>query len=183
MKSLAQGVVCFVGLLIVWPGAAVADDASTGSRFTADESKIWVRLHNEARREVGTPPLAWSTELAEYAQAWADELARTGRFEHRPADGPWALEYGESLAIGFGDAAAVETAFRLFLREKEQYEPGTAIDETNLASVGHYTAVVWRTTTHVGAGRAVITTGDMAGATIFVSNYDPPGNSRGKTPY
>jgi uncharacterized protein YkwD len=38
--------------------------------------------HNEARAALGEAPLVWDAQLAGDAQAYADTLARTGRFAH-----------------------------------------------------------------------------------------------------
>ena len=38
--------------------------------------------HNEERRRVGVPPLAWDAQLAADAQDWAEEIARQQRMTH-----------------------------------------------------------------------------------------------------
>jgi pathogenesis-related protein 1 len=171
-------------LFLVTAGDEAAAQTNTGSRVTAEEAKELVAMHNQARRAVGVGPVEWSPQLAAFAQRWADELARTGRFEHRPADGEFAQKYGENLAIGFGGGFGVTAGVRLWLAEKSDYEPGTPIPaDFSTFTTGHYTQIVWRPTTHVGAGRAVIATGDRAGWTIIVCNYHPPGNTTGEKPY
>src|SRR4051812_29128071 len=42
----------------------------------------FMQVHNDARRKVGAPALRWSDTLAKYAQAWADQLASSGSFQH-----------------------------------------------------------------------------------------------------
>jgi pathogenesis-related protein 1 len=164
-------------------GAAFAQE-NTGSRVTVDEAKQLVELHNQARAAVKVGPVEWSRELAAYAQEWADELARSGKFEHRPGDGAFAQKYGENIAIGFGDGFGVHAAVGMWSAEKKAYVPGTPIpDDFATFAAGHYTQMVWRATTRVGAGRAVVQIGDRAGWTIIVCNYDPPGNVRGEKPY
>ncbi|MDE0878592.1 MAG: CAP domain-containing protein, partial [Sphingomonas bacterium] len=37
---------------------------------------------NAARAAVGAPPLIWDANLVNDARAYAEEMARTGRFEH-----------------------------------------------------------------------------------------------------
>merc|ERR1711970_1279230 len=46
--------------------------------------------------------------------------------------------------------------------------------------IGHYTAIVWAGTTHVGCGKARCP-GD--GGDIITCNYFPPGNYEGERPY
>ena len=55
--------------------------------------------HNHWRKRVGVKPLTWSKELADFAQKWAEELARRGcEMEHRPDGGPWdGSKYGENI--------------------------------------------------------------------------------------
>ena len=54
---------------------------------------------------------------------------------------------------------------------------------------GHYTQIVWRSTTEVGCGLRVCTTGSPfdshpgATWTMVVCDYRPPGNFRGQRPY
>ena len=43
--------------------------------------------------------------------------------------------------------------------------------------------MVWSATTEIGAGKAVLTTGDMADWTVVVANYAPPGNAVGEMPF
>jgi pathogenesis-related protein 1 len=154
------------------------------SRLTPVENRKLVDGHNRVRSEVGVPPIAWSPKLATFAQAWADELARTGKFEHRPAEGEWARRYGENIAIGFGDTFDVRAAVTFWSDERESYKPGEPIPADLAAfKAGHYTQMVWRTTTAIGAGKAVLQTGERKGWTVIVCNYDPPGNVTGETAY
>jgi pathogenesis-related protein 1 len=190
--------VAAVGLSVTGPTvtgptvtAALADEPTTKvarpSRLNAAEVREVVARHNVARREVGVPPVAWSPALGEFAQAWADEIARTGKFEHRPSDRTATVFYGENLAAGFGPGYGVAAALEQWRREEADYVTGTPVPELpeDFAQfkAGHYTQMVWRTTRSIGVGKAVIQTGDMAGWTVFVANYDPPGNAGGQKPY
>ena len=52
--------------------------------------------------------------------------------------------------------------------------------------VGHYTQIVWKQTTQVGASRLIIETSSNLGPMRYVvvfANYNPPGNFRGKPPF
>ena len=48
---------------------------------------------------------------------------------------------------------------------------------------GHYTQMVWKDTTAIGAGKAIILEGEQKGWLVVVCNYDPPGNIAGVKPY
>ena len=159
----------------------------TGSRLTRAEADDFLALHNAARKEVGAGELRWSADLAAFAQAWADELARTGAFKHRPrAEGAFRQKYGENIALMSGEGAdkVATGGVKLWLAEKGDYAAGGAIP-ADFASfkAGHYTQAVWKATKLVGAGKAQLAAGDDKGAWVLVANYDPPGNTVGARPY
>ena len=61
---------------------------------------------------------------------------------------------------------------------------GTACCAAGTTSVReHYTQMVWRGTTRIGAGKAVIASGPYKGLTVPVCNYTPRGNMIGQKPY
>src|SRR5690606_182116 len=65
-------------------GSSSAGEADPG----AGETGIFVggtAAHNEARAELGLPELAWSPEIAAFAQQWSDTLAseQCGSIAHR----------------------------------------------------------------------------------------------------
>lgn len=148
------------------PPPATSDDAPRAAQE-------FLRIHNDARARVGAPPLRWSNTLARYAQQWADQLAASGQFKHRPAT---AGGYGENLfggSIGYGPADAA----RHWLDEKKDYNGG-AITPQNFSAIGHYTQMVWSSTTEVGYGMATGPNG-----VVVVANYAPAGNRVGQKPY
>jgi pathogenesis-related protein 1 len=166
------------------------EPAATGSALTDQEAKDLVAFHNKVRKEVGVGPVKWSAEIAKFAQAWADELAKNGKFGHRPRDkGPWTQKYGENIA-GFQKGGVLEGA-QLWYGEKKDYTPGMAIPKDFAAfKAGHYTQMVWKDTTEIGAGKAIYKMGaadgsgwPRQGASLLVCNYNPPGNFIGKPPY
>lgn len=147
------------------------------SALTAKETDEVLQLHNKARKEVGVKPVKWSADLAKYAQEWADELARTGKFEHRPLP----LKHGECIAGHYG---TVLGAAQLWYDEKKHYTSGTRIPEDILKfKAGHYTQMVWHETTEIGAGKAICQTGKNKGMLILVCCYNPGGNTTGEKPY
>lgn len=138
------------------------------------EAATFLEVHNNARHSVGVPPLAWSPVLAADSQKRADQLlAAGGNLIHR-TDSP----YGENLAGGRGGNRATlpRLAAELWLRERALYKDGPAGSQDD---VGHYTAMVWRTTTQVGYGLAV----GADGTWVLVAGYAPQGNVVGRHPY
>lgn len=136
----------------------------TGSRLSSEEVDTLLRLHNEARAEVGVKALTWSNKLARVAQKWAEHLAARGTFEHSGS------KYGENLA----GSRSVEGAVGLWADEKALFKKGVGYRP----ETGHYTQMVWNKTKSVGCGKA-----DGPRFTIWVCNYDPPGNFNNKDPY
>lgn len=156
------------------------EPAATGSSMTEAEAKEFLDYHNQVRKEVGVGPVTWSKEIAEFAQKWADRIAASGELQHRPGDGEWAQKYGENLAV---NASALKGAERWY-GEKEDYTAGTAIPEDfSQFKAGHYTQMVWKGSTKIGAGVAVVKEGRFKGLVVVVCNYDPPGNVIGEKPY
>jgi pathogenesis-related protein 1 len=146
--------------------AQTVEVESTGSKLSHAEVETLLKLHNDARADVGVNPLAWSPKMAEQAQKWADYLASSGTFRHSDS------AYGENLA----GASNLEKAVSLWLAEKATYR-NRPIGRDSSAS-GHYTQMVWSKTKLIGCGKA-----KGSQYTIFVCNYDPPGNMRGERPY
>lgn len=157
-----------------------------------------VEAHNQARAEVDvTPPLpelVWSDELAEVAQDWANNLVseeNCGTISHRPNG-----MYGENIALqgSFGGLNWLTgpIAVEMWVAEVECYTYGTigqteqcdpaCIGELNSSGCGHYTQVVWDSTTAVGCGYGSCEDGGTT-IEVIVCNYDPPGNYIGQTPY
>lgn len=59
-----------------------------------------LRAHNTRRAQHGASALRWDATLAQHAQAWADHLAATNRFDHAQNTGE-----GENLFKSGGDAS------------------------------------------------------------------------------
>jgi hypothetical protein len=107
--------------------------------------------------------------VAKVAQAWAGDLRRRGcAFEHSAGSA-----YGENLAFmapaGIGTPESVVEGW---YGEVDSYDfrGGRFSFET-----GHFTQLVWASTTQLGCGRV-----ECKGGEIWVCNYAPPGNARGE---
>jgi len=151
------------------------------------DAKDMVAAHNRWRKTVGAPPLTYSPELAASSQEWANHLKQDNqcRMQHSKPDG----KYGENLfwasAITWSDGK----------REVQQVKPAKVVDDwaserknydykhnscAEGKMCGHYTQVVWKTTTTVGCAVAVC---EDSRDQIWVCRYQPPGNWVGKKPY
>jgi hypothetical protein len=153
--------------------------ASTGPVREPDNMKGMVDRHNYWRARVGVGPLAWSDELASYAQAWANELARRGcKMEHRPDKGKWAQQYGENIYWSSGMKNEPADVVNSWASELKDYDEEKLQCRGPWYVCGHYTQVVWANTKEVGCGMA-----RCGNAEIWVCNYNPPGNWVGEKPY
>ena len=126
-----------------------------------------LEAHNQKRKKHCAPPLEWSAELAEGAQAWADKLAKRGcAFDHS------TTKYGENLAAGTESAMGPERAVEIWYEEREHHKFGSKNATTRS---GHFTQLVWRDSRKLGCGSSTCN-----GQRIWVCNYDPPGNVQGE---
>jgi pathogenesis-related protein 1 len=154
--------------------------APTGSRFTQQEAVAMVNYHNQVRAEVGVGPVNWSPQIAQFAQQWADEIAKKGKFEHRPRG---QQQYGENLAAGSSPTYSPLDGAKQWYDEKKLFRAPNGVFTAALMPAGHYTQMVWRGSTEIGAGKAIIQKGQMKGWTVMVCNYNPPGNRIGAKVY
>jgi pathogenesis-related protein 1 len=170
-------------LALAMSGVLVNGYAATS--FTAAEQTEMVTAHNKWRTDVQTPPLKWSTTLADTAQAYADKLKTTQACKpvHSGAAG-----LGENLfwasALTYSDGTSKVQAVTptqgtdAWGNEKQNYTYSTNTCATGKVC-GHYTQVVWKSTTDVGCGKAVCADNSQ----IWVCNYTPQGNFVGQKPY
>jgi len=134
-------------------------------------SQEMLSAHNQWRQRTGIPPLAWSDDLAKYAQSWANHLASDNfQLYHRPNN-----PYGENLTWAAHQQLSPTQVVNMWGDEIKHYNY-----DTNRCSAvcGHYTQLVWENTTEVGC--ANVQSGHQE---IWVCNYNPPGNYRGQKPY
>ena len=144
-----------------------AKPAPSGSKLDAS-AQAFLDAHNRVRAKHCAPPTTWSPTLAQVAQKWADELAAKGcAFGHSPG-----RKYGENLAAGTVGALDPESTVAMWYDEIKLYK---FPDGGFSMQTGHFTQVVWTTTTQVGCGHV-----QCKGNDIYVCNYDPPGNWEGQ---
>ncbi len=133
--------------------------------------------HNAARAAVGVPPLTWSDTLAASARAYAETMAKSGKFQHAPQPIDMSRE-GENLWTGTRYAYAYTEMMGHWVAEQTDFVngPTPAFSRTRRwEDVAHYTQIVWRGTTQVGCAMASNATDDY-----LVCRYSPPGNVMGE---
>jgi uncharacterized protein YkwD len=146
--------------------------------------------HNRIRSKHNLPPLAWSDSLASYAQEWANELAdnKGCKMEHRPSSGPFKQLHGENLywasAIQWQDGRREAQDVNLrkvvdsWASEEQDYDYASNTCAPG-KQCGHYTQIVWKSTTAVGCAFKQCSDKSQ----LWVCNYSPAGNYIGQKPY
>ena len=134
-----------------------------------------LEAHNRERAAFGSPPLAWDPALAAGAQSHAFYLASLGTLRHSPRSA--RPGQGENLWIGTRGAYPLPSMVGTWASERRLFRPGRfpAISRTgNWADVGHYSQMVWPTTSRLGCALASSARWD-----VLVCRYSPPGNVDG----
>lgn len=144
-------------------------NSSSPSQVSGMAGEI-VNAHNQWHQQAGVPPLSWSSELANYAQYWANQLSTRGTISHRQNN-----RFGENIFWISGRPASPAEVVNSWGNEVRDYDYGS---NSCRKVCGHYTQVVWRNTQQVGCGVA-----RSGGQEIWVCNYNPPGNYNGQRPY
>ncbi len=159
------------------PTPAATQAPSAPSKLSEAEKQAILAEQNLYRAQVGQAPLAWSETLAGHAQAWADQLAqKIHALQHSHTEGE-----GENLTMSTAGRYPLAELVKMWGDEKQHFIraafPAVSADG-NWKTVGHYTQLVWHSTTEVGCGLA---TG--GGFDFLVCHYAPPGNFMGEKVY
>ncbi|CCF55792.1 hypothetical protein KAFR_0A03570 [Kazachstania africana CBS 2517] len=146
----------------------VATTTTSSGSATATSSDYATALlveHNNKRAlHQNTSALTWDDTLASYAQSLADAYDCSGTLTEDDSS------YGENLALGYGITGAVD-AWYDEISEYDFSSPGYS------SSTGHFTQVVWKSTTSVGCG---IKYCDTTWGEYVVCSYNPAGNVIGE---
>jgi len=162
----------FIALL-----AAAAPAYAGAQSFAAQFPARILAAHNAERARARVAPLAWDSSLGLAAAAYARQMAFSGRFQHsnrkaRPGT-------GENLWMGSRGAFGVEAMVRAWVSEKRWFVPGQFPNNSrtgNWADVGHYTQMIWPTTSRVGCAIA-----STARVDYLVCRYAEKGNIDGRS--
>jgi len=170
----AGAAILFVAVVVL----LVADGADAwgyGYRQSSQASRF-LAPHNAARRAVRVRPLAWDAGLERHARRYAETRARAGcALEH--SHGP----YGENLFRGSGGGWTPEAVVAAWVvKERAMYNRASNSCSGRRGACGHYTQIVWRSTTKLGCATATCAGGR---GTFAVCVYNPPGNYVGMRPY
>ena len=149
----------------------------------ADVDQRLLAVHNAERARLGIPPLVWNDKLAARAAQWADELTEMDGLEHADDadyDDGSSVE-GENLWRGTKGFYTPEQMVGLWIDERKIFVNGPfPKNATNgrWRDVGHYTQLVWRSTTQLGCAIASNKEDE-----ILVCRYVEGGNVLGEKPF
>lgn len=137
--------------------------------------------HNRERTSLGIPKLVWSEALAADAAVWAKHLSEVGYLAHSEDGANDTDPEGENLWAGTRDSYSVEQMIDFWTVERAHFRAGRFPDNSTtgeIEDIGHYTQLVWRTTTKVGCAIA-----DNGRDEYLVCRYREGGNVMGESPY
>lgn len=161
--------------------ALASSEAGAASRLIIDPQTAFaiqvVAAHNRLRSAVDVQPALWDRQLATSADAYAVELARTGRLAHSSQDSRQG--HGENLWMGTKGAFSFDRMVADWGSEKRMFRAGRFPDVSTTGrweDVGHYTQIIWPTAVRVGC--AVRSSGTYD---YFVCHYGQGGNVFGET--
>ncbi|KAI0444373.1 CAP domain-containing protein [Xylaria telfairii] len=175
-KSKASSALLLAALLLAPPGSSSPTTTTTTTTTTTpsttsavpdyvDDATFQASILNSTnvyRGEHNATAVVWNTTLAEYAASYLNSEAVGSECKFAHSGGP----FGENLALGYPDATRAVEGWG---DERAKYnfaKPGFS------AATGHFTQLVWKSTTDVGCGRRLC---DGRGW-YLACEYWPPGN-------
>ena len=161
--------------------AAAAVSTAAGAQpvpasFAAQFPGRVLAAHNAERARAGVSPLVWDNALGTAAAGYARQMAMSGRFQH--SDRSQRRGTGENLWMGTHGAFSVEAMVGGWASEKGWFRPGifpNVSSTRNWEDVGHYTQMIWPTTTRIGCALASTPRTDY-----LVCRYAGAGNIDGR---
>ena len=151
-----------------------ADHSTQGAMNLSPFARDVLAAHNQERSRYGYPALNWNPALESTATAYAQQLASSGQRTHASRVGRG--DERENINQGMIHWTTSQMLHNWF-EEKARFTPGTFpnVCAGDWSKCGHYTQIIWPTTTDIGCGTA---TGE--GFKWLVCRYAPGGNKDGK---
>jgi hypothetical protein len=156
--------------------AAATTAAHAQASFAAQFPARVLAAHNAERSRAGVPPLVWDNALGTAAAAYAQQMAMTGQFAH--SDRSQRRGTGENLWMGTHGGFSIEAMVEGWASEKRFFTPGIFPNVSRSGDwedVGHYTQMIWPTTTRIGCALASTSRIDY-----LVCRYATAGNIDGR---
>lgn len=140
------------------------DDFQASALPSKDINDI-LKYHNQYRAKHHAPNLKWNDTLATYAQNWSNRC----QFQHSRGN------YGENLGYGHDTWKSLIDDWYNEVKDYNYRLPGFS------PKTGHFTQVVWKSTTNIGCGVQVCDN-LFKGAKFYTCSYSPHGNVLGTNP-
>lgn len=156
----------------------------TAAGLSLDEKHDILEEHNKARSRLNLTPLVWDDTLALVAQSYAEECKwshNSLRWQSYNNMGGRERSVGENLATASSGWKTPADMVQMWIDERAYF---TYPDKCT-GMCGHYTQIIWKTTTSVGCGYKFLCS-NLAGiknAAYLVCDYAPAGNIVGRAPY
>ncbi len=142
--------------------------------------------HNSYRATHHSPNMTINSSANTTAQSWAQYLATNGLFQHSAAN--QRNNAGENLYVSYTTAPSIDYAALANATVQSWYNEVSAYNYNNpgfSSATGHFTQVVWKSSTQLGCGAAQGTktiNGTKYNAFYVVCHYLPAGNVQGQFP-
>ena len=156
------------------------------SQNTEDQA-LALKVHNNARKDVGVKALKWSKKLEKEALNYAKLLAKKeNKLTHskRTRNGENLAMFYESV-YSLGKKTSLYSATPLYDASIEWYNEIKNYKYSKIKryrigpAILHYTQMIWKNTREVGIASAVSRNGKV----YVVARYYPRGNYLGERPY
>ncbi|XP_032238340.2 protein PRY2 [Nematostella vectensis] len=135
--------------------------------------------HNNKRAlHQNTPNLSWNADMATEAAAYALKLAQTQNFVHSDTSDGENLYNKETTS---GTVSTCQDAVDSWYSEIDNYDYTRYTNHPG-GAIGHFTQIVWKSTTEVGVGVAKAIVGGWT-KTYIVARYRTAGNVKGQSHY
>jgi hypothetical protein len=183
-----------------WPAGWEGPPRARRLQVSSSEKEALLDKHNELRAGVTSPctaadmqRLEWDDTLAAESQAYADQCVWAHDTSRNQQNG-----WGENLAMTTATSYTTDTLVN-FVQMWYNEEVDAEWTDSGLVprvygslsecqspndvecQIGHYTQVVWASTTKVGCGVATCSSGLLgSGGTYLVCKYTPAGNMAGE---
>jgi uncharacterized protein YkwD len=132
---------------------------------------------NQYRKDHSAPPVELDQELVNYAKSRAEHVADKGTLVHDGTGGYGENLYSSSSSIPSQGPATGATED--WYGEKQYYNYETLASNDPSKAIGHFTQLVWKGSTKIGAGRVCGSADGKWHDTYIAVNFSAAGNMSG----
>lgn len=138
------------------------------SDLSESDKQELINQHNLYRQAQGVNNVQWSNELEQEAKDWAIIVAKQDKMLHS------SLDFGENIYSSSSNVNPAHVVDR-WASEKKFYH-GDILTDKNYHLFGHYTQIIWSSTTKIGCAVAI----SKSGKHYWVCLYSTAGNVLGQ---